>query len=101
MPVPTAKPLIVPLVAVISPAANPTGTSLKVKVISAVWPAFKVLAPLVMASVGATVSTVIDTLLLLSAPSTLKLPAVSLNLALATLTVAAVVLALVGVNKAV
>ena len=56
---------------------------------------------LVIASVGATVSTAIDTALLVSAPSALKFPPALLNLLLATLTVAAVVLALSGVNVAV
>ena len=48
----TARPLNVPPVVVMSPAAKPVGASLKVKEMAAVSPALRALALLVMASVG-------------------------------------------------
>ena len=48
----TARPLNVPPVVVVSPAAKPVGASLKVKVMVAVWPAFRAATLLVIARVG-------------------------------------------------
>lgn len=53
----TAKPERVPPLVAMSPAAKPTGASLKVKVTVAVSPILTAATPLVMAKVGGTVST--------------------------------------------
>ena len=81
-----------------------------VKVTTAVCPAARVVWSEVMATVGGTLSgpvvlVVMVTMLvvvgLVSAPSALKLPAASLNLVLATLTVLLTVLLALGVKVAV
>ena len=52
----TAKPDRVPPMRVMSDSIKPTGASLNVKVIVAVWPAIRLETPLVIARVGAAVS---------------------------------------------
>ena len=84
-----------------SSKAKSVEASLKVKVIVAVSFALSSLVSLVIMILGNTVSTVSDKLLLPSLPSALALPASSLNLLLATLIFAAVVLFAVGVKVAV
>ena len=59
----TAKPLRLPPLVAMSAAVKPLGTSEKVKLIVAVSPAFKVLALLLIARVGARVSKLIGILL--------------------------------------
>ena len=75
--------------------------SLNVNVIRAVSPAFREVTSEVTMIVGSTVSIASVTELLISAPSILKLPAVSLNVPLATLIAPFVVLLISGVNVAV
>ena len=54
----TAKPVRVPPVVTMSPAANPVGTSLKLKLMVAACPASKVARSLLISSVGASMSRV-------------------------------------------
>ena len=88
-----------------SPAPKFVEGSLSVNARLAVWPVSSVALSLETETVGGVisqtrVSTVIVTVLLASAPSTLKLPAASENLLLATLTTPGVLLLAVGVNVA-
>ena len=87
-------------------AAKLLDDSLKVKVMVAVCEPLRLVELEVIVIVGAVVSactvlTAMVTVLLLSDPSTLRLPAASENTPLATRTTPLVVLLAVGVNKAV
>ena len=74
---------------------------LSVKVMVAVSPTLRVLALVATTTVGTVVSVVMLTVLLASAPSRLRLPAASLNLSEATLTLALTTVLAVGVKVAV
>ena len=95
----------VPPETVTSPTAKLDEDSLKVNVMVAVCEADRLVAldetAMVGAVVSATVLTVMVTVLLVSDPSALTLPAAAENTLLATRTTPLVVLLAVGVNKAV
>ena len=88
--------LRVPPVVMTSSAVKPLGASLKVKVTVAVSPALTALTSLVMARVGATVSTDIDRV-----EAELSCPSALVNCPAATLTLAVVSVSVVGVKVAV
>ncbi len=93
-----AKLVSVPPVVVTSPETKFVDDSLSVKVMVSVEPMFRVVEPaLVMATVGATVSTEIES----DPPTTFALPAVSVNVLAATDTVAEPVNDAFGVKVAV
>ena len=100
MPLPE-KLVSVPPETVTSELANVVEASLSVKVMTPDCPAIRLLRSLLMAIVGNTVSTVRVTLLLLSAPSALELPAASVKVPEATEITPLAVLLAVGVNVAV
>ena len=100
------KPDRVPPLTAIPAAVKVVDASDKVKVRMADWPTAKDAMSLAMAIVGAVVSgttvfTVMFTVLSLSAPSVLALPAASVNVELATLMTAGIVLLVAGVKIAV
>ena len=93
----TAKPDRVPPMRVMSDSIKPTGASLNVKVIVAVWPAIRLEAALVMARVGAAVSNVSVGVM----PAPPVLPAASVYAPLETVMMAVPELEAVGVKVAV
>ena len=80
------KLLSVPPVTATSLCVKSVLASLRVKVTMAVSPALSEVLLLVMAMVGTKVSVTMVTVLLVSAPSALRLPTASLKVLLATLT---------------
>ena len=90
-----------PPVTVMSEAVNVVEASLKVKVKLVVSPAIRLVLLELKAIVGTTVSTSLVMVLFVSEPSALALPTESVNVPLATLIVAMVVLLAVGVKSAV
>ncbi len=91
----------VPPVTVTSLASKSVAASDRVNVIVAVSLALRLVLSLVTAIVGRAVSTVMETVLLASAPSVLALPPSSVNLVLATDTTPLVVELVLGVKVAV
>ena len=85
-----------PPVVTTSPASKPVGASLKLKVMTAVCPAFRALALLVIASVGATMSMLIAGVV----PAAPLLPAKSVYRPLATVMLALPAKPTVGVKVA-
>ena len=100
MPLP-AKLEIVPPETVTSEAVKVVDASLRVKVIVVVSPTIKLVLLALTETVGATVSTTIESKLFASEPSEFALPAASMNTPLATLTTPLAVLFAVGIKVAV